>query len=59
MGILTRSCLQVFLAIVAASTVLFAQSSGQDAPQNHASVADARQIVGPSVLATERSWGGA
>src|ERR1700737_5527082 len=57
MGILTRSCPQVFLVMVAASTALFAQSSGRDAPQNHASVADVRQIVGPSVLATERSWG--
>jgi hypothetical protein len=56
MGILTRSCPQVFLVMVAASTALLAQSSGQDASQNHASVADARQIVGPSVLATERSW---
>ena len=57
MGILTRSCPQVLLVMVAASTALFAQSSGRDAPQNHASVADVRQIVGPSVLATERSWG--
>ena len=44
------------LVMVAASTALFAQSSGPDKPQNHASVLDARQIAGQSVAATERSW---
>jgi len=42
--------------MVAAPTALIAQSSGPEAPQNATSVADTRQIVGPSVLATERSW---
>jgi len=42
--------------MVAAPTALLAQSSGPETPQNAASVADTRQIVGPSVLATERSW---
>jgi hypothetical protein len=41
---------------VAASSALFAQNSGPDIQQNHASVLDARQIVGQSVAATERSW---
>jgi len=53
---LTRSGMGTLLVMVAASTVLFGQSSGPDAPQKHASVADARQIVSPSVEATERSW---
>ena len=42
--------------MVAASTALFAQSSGPDSAQNHAGVLDAREIVGLSVAATERSW---
>src|SRR5437899_12854082 len=41
--------------MVAASGALFAQSSGPDKPQSHASVLDARQIVGQSVAATQRS----
>ena len=53
---LTKLGTQILLVTVAASTALFAQGSGPDALQNHASVADARQIVGPSVVATERSW---
>jgi hypothetical protein len=56
MEILTKSGMGMLLVTVAASTALFAQSSGPDAPQNHASVAEALQIVGPSVAATERSW---
>jgi hypothetical protein len=44
------------LVVVAASTALFAQNSGPDKHQNHASVLDARQIVGLSVAALERSW---
>jgi len=35
---------------------LFGQSSGPKEPENHAGLTEARQIVGPSVLATERSW---
>jgi hypothetical protein len=50
MEILTKSCIQMLLVMAAASTALFAK------PQEHASVADARQIVSPSVAATERSW---
>src|ERR1700720_4220946 len=53
---LTKLGTQILLVTVAASTALFAQGSGPDALQNHASVTDARQIVGPSVVATERSW---
>ena len=56
MEVLTKLGTQILLVTVAASTALFAQSSGPDTPQNHVSVADARQIVGPSVAATERSW---
>jgi hypothetical protein len=56
MGILAKSRIEIFLVIVAASAALFAQSSGPDKPQNQASVEDARQIVGPSVAATQRSW---
>jgi hypothetical protein len=56
MEVLTKLGTQILLVTVAASTALFAQSSGPDAPQNYASVADARQIVGPSVVATQRSW---
>jgi hypothetical protein len=42
--------------MVAASAALCAQSRGPDKPGNPASVLDARQIVGQSVEATERSW---
>ena len=56
MEVLTKLGTQILLVMVAASTTLFAQSSEPDALQNHASVADARHIVGPSVVATERSW---
>ncbi len=53
---LTRFGIGILLVMVAAPTALLAQSSGPETPQNAASVADTRQIVGPSVLATERSW---
>jgi hypothetical protein len=58
MEIRTNSRVEVFLVMLAASAVLFAQTDGRSAakPQNHASVLDARQIVGLSVTATERSW---
>ncbi len=49
---LTRSGIGTLLVMVAASTVLFGQSSGPDAPQKHASVADARQAVGRRVTTT-------
>jgi len=56
MVIVAKSGVQMLLVMMTASTVLLAQSSGPDTPQNHASFVDARQIVIPSVLATERSW---
>jgi hypothetical protein len=56
MEILARSRVAILLVMVAASTALFAQNSGPDKPHNDASVLDARQIVGLSVAATERSW---
>ena len=50
--------MEVFLIMLAASAALFAQSGGSspDKPQSLVGVLDARQIVGPSVAATERSW---
>jgi hypothetical protein len=56
MGILAKFRMEMLLVMVAASAALFAQSSWSDKPQNDASVLDARQIVGRSVAATERSW---
>jgi hypothetical protein len=56
MVIAAKSGVQMLLVIVACSTALLAQSSGPDASQNQASVTDARQIVLPSVVATQRSW---
>jgi len=56
MAITAKSGLQMFLPMIAVSTALLAQSSGPETPQNHASVVDARQLVLPSVLATQRSW---
>jgi hypothetical protein len=56
MEIRAKSPMEVFLVMVAASAALFAQSGGPDKPQNDASVLDARQIVGLSIAATERSW---
>ena len=53
---MAKSRMEMLLVMVAASTALFAQSSGPDSTQNHASVLDAREIVGLSVAATERSW---
>jgi hypothetical protein len=56
MVIAAKSGVQMLLLMIAASTVLVAQTSGPDASQNQASVADARQVMIPSVLATQRSW---
>jgi hypothetical protein len=56
MEILTKSGTGMLLIMVAASTALLAQSRGPDTPQKHVSVADVRQIMSPSVVATERSW---
>jgi hypothetical protein len=46
------------IIMFAAAGVLFAQSDGSSPakPQNHSSLPDARQIIGPSVVATERNW---
>jgi hypothetical protein len=56
MQIFAKTRMAALLVMVAASTALFAQTNGPDKPQNHASVLDARQIIGQSVAATERSW---
>jgi len=56
METLAKSRMEVLLVLVAASTALFAQSRGPDKPQDPRSALDARQIVGLSVAATERSW---
>jgi hypothetical protein len=53
---MAKSLMEMLLVMFAASTALIAQSTGPDGAQNHASVPDARQIVGLSVAATERSW---
>jgi hypothetical protein len=44
------------MIVVAASSALFAQNSEPDKHQKHAGVLGARQIIGQSVAATERSW---
>jgi len=58
MEIRAKSPVEVFLVMLAASAALFAQSAGSspDKLQNLASALDARQIVGLSVAAGERSW---
>src|SRR6202047_1098631 len=56
MEFLAKSRIGTLLVVIAASSALFAQDSGPDEHQSHASVPDARQIVGQSVAATERSW---
>jgi hypothetical protein len=55
MGFLAKSRIATVLVLVAASSVLFAQNGGPEKLQDHASVPDARHIVGQSVVATERS----
>jgi hypothetical protein len=56
MAIAAKFGVQMLLLIIAASTALLAQNGAPDTPQNHASIVDARQVVLPSVLATQRSW---
>ena len=56
MEFLAKSRIGTLLVVIAASSAVFAQDSGPDEHQSHASVLDARQIVGQSVAATERSW---
>jgi len=55
MVIAAKSGVQMLLLKIAASTALMAQTSGPDASQNQASGTDARQVMLPSVLATQRS----
>jgi hypothetical protein len=52
---LAKSRIATVLAVVAASSVLFAQNRGPEQLQDHASIPDARHIIGQSVVATERS----
>lgn len=56
MELVTKSRIGTLLVVVAISPAIFAQNSGPDKHQSQASVLDARQIVGQSVAATERSW---
>jgi hypothetical protein len=56
MVIAAKSGVQILLLTIAASTVVFAQSIGPGTPQKQSNIVDARQVVLPSVLATERSW---
>jgi hypothetical protein len=58
MAILAKSRVEMLLTMLALSSVLSAQSGGNfpSKPQDHAPVVDARQIVSPSIAATERSW---
>jgi hypothetical protein len=56
MVIAAKSGVQILLLTIAASTVVFAQSMGPGTPQKQSNIVDARQVVLPSVLATERSW---
>jgi len=56
MVITAKSGVHIVLLMIVASTALFAQSGGPDARQNQASIVDIRQVLLPSVLATERSW---
>jgi hypothetical protein len=46
------------IILFAAAAVLFAQSDGSApaGPKNHYALSDARQIIVPSVAATERNW---
>jgi hypothetical protein len=58
MKVLVKFAVETLLVMLAGSSALFAQGgvSSPGQPLNHASILDARQIVGPSVEATERSW---
>jgi hypothetical protein len=55
MKFLAKSRIATLLAVVAASSVLFAQNRGPEQLQDHASIPDARYIISQSVVATERS----
>jgi hypothetical protein len=55
MKFLAKSRIATVLAVLAASSVLFAQNRGPEQLQDHPSIPDARHIIGQSVVATERS----
>ena len=55
MEFLAKSRIAAVLGLIAASSVLFAQNGVPDKLQDHASIPDARHIIGQSVLAAERS----
>jgi hypothetical protein len=55
MKFLAKSRIATVLVVLAASSVLFAQNRGPEQLQDHASIPDARHIIGQSVVATERS----
>ena len=55
MEFLTKSRIATVLVAVAASSALFTQNNAPDKLQDHASIPDARHIIGQSVVATERS----
>jgi hypothetical protein len=55
MEFLAKSRIATALVVVAASSVLFAQSGGPDGHQDNATTQDALHIVGRSIGATERS----
>jgi hypothetical protein len=55
MKFLAKSRIATVLAVLATSSVLFAQNRGPEQLQDHASIPDARHIIGQSIVATERS----
>jgi hypothetical protein len=55
MKFLAKSRIATALLVVAASSALSAQNRGPEQLQDHASIPDARHIIGQSVVATERS----
>ena len=55
MKFLAKSRIATALLVVASSSALSAQNRGPEQLQDHASIPDARHIIGQSVVATERS----
>ncbi len=55
MKFLAKSRIATAPLVVAASSALCAQNRGPEQLQDHASIPDARHIIGQSVVATERS----
>jgi hypothetical protein len=56
MGTFVKFGIGMTWVTLAASGALFAQAGKPVKPQNNTAVLDARQIIGLSVVATERSW---